>query len=335
MAMKRALGGFILLTALYVGALVWVDARRQVFAGLIALAGVLPVLMAVSLATYVVRYARWRWLLARAGHVTPMGRGWLAYLSGFAFTATPGKVGELMRIRYYLPMGVPTSRVIAAFVFERALDLVVVLGLAALSIRDPRLMSLTLVFVVICLAAVTVLARYPALMDGLRASLERRRLPRAARLCAVLREAFVGCRIWLTPSDLALGAGLGMLAWGATALAFFHLLERLGVTGLTGGDALAMYPMAMLAGAASMLPGGIGSTEAALVALLTMSGAGLAVAVLAAVGIRLATLWFAIVCGLIAVLALELRPMARASSTSTVPTAPSESPVPPARGGTA
>lgn len=46
----------------------------------------------------------------------------------------------------------------------------------------------------------------------------------------------------------------------------------------------------------------------ALVALLTQSGTGLAVAILAAVGIRLATLWFAIVCGLLAVLGLGLRP---------------------------
>ncbi|WP_394487739.1 lysylphosphatidylglycerol synthase transmembrane domain-containing protein [Roseateles sp. BYS96W] len=318
--MKRALAGFFLLTALYVGALVWIDARRQVFDGLIALAGVLPVLMAVSLVTYAVRFARWRWLLARAGHVTPVGRGWLAYLSGFAFTATPGKVGELIRIRYHQPMGVPASRVIAAFVFERAFDLIAVLGLAALSIRDSRLMSLALVFVVLCLVVVTLPARFPSLMDRMRAWLDRRHLPRAASLCAVLGEAFLGCRIWLTPVDLAISAGLGLVAWGATALAFSHLLGRLGVTGLTGGDALAMYPMAMLAGAASMLPGGIGSTEAALVALLTTSGVGLAVAVLAAVGIRLATLWFAIVCGLIAAFGLELRSqttLARSASPTT------------------
>jgi uncharacterized protein (TIRG00374 family) len=316
MAMKRALAGFLLLTALYVGALAWVDARRQVFDGLVALAGVLPGLMAVAFVTYLVRYARWRWLLTRAGHATPVLRGFLAYLSGFAFTATPGKVGELLRIRYYQPMGVPASRVIAAFVFERAMDLIVVLGLAALSIRDPRLLSLAMGFVALCLVLVAIPARFPSVMAGVRVWLERRHLLRTARLSGVLGEALFGCRVWLTPADLLLSAVLGLVAWGATALAFFHLLGRLGVTGLGWGDALAMYPMAMLAGAASMLPGGIGSTEAALVALLTLSGTGLAVAVLAAVGIRLATLWFAIVCGLLAILGMELRP---ATSSVTEP----------------
>lgn len=39
---------------------------------------------------------------------------------------------------------------------------------------------------------------------------------------------------------------------------------------LAGFNALALFPVAMLAGAASMLPGGLGSTEATLVALLTL-----------------------------------------------------------------
>ena len=70
---------------------------------------------------------------------------------------------------------------------------------------------------------------------------------------------------------------------------------------------LALFPVAMLAGAASMLPGGLGSTEAILIALLTFSGAALAPASLAAVGIRLATLWLATVMGMAAFGWLEWR----------------------------
>ena len=55
----------------------------------------------------------------------------------------------------------------------------------------------------------------------------------------------------------------------------------------------------MLVGAASMLPGGIGSTEASLTLLLTSGGAPLATAAAAAVCIRIATLWFSIVLGFI------------------------------------
>jgi len=307
MRITTALIGFFTLTAMYVGVLVWVDARRQVFDSLWILASVMPVLLVTSLCTYVVRYARWRWLLARAGHSTPLGCGFLAYLAGFAFTATPGKVGELVRIRYFKPMGVPASRVIAVFVFERALDLVVVLSLATLSIRDARLLAVAVVFVLICLALLAILGMYPSLLAGLARWLEAARLLRCARLSEVLGNGFVGCRVWLRPTDLALSAALGLVAWGGTALGFVYLIAHLDVTSVPLREGLALYPMAMLAGAASMLPGGIGSTEATITALLARSDVELPVALLAAVGIRLSSLWFAIVCGLVSVTLLEWR----------------------------
>ena len=48
-----------------------------------------------------------------------------------------------------------------------------------------------------------------------------------------------------------------------------------------------------------MLPGGMGSTEATLVLLLKMDGVPVLVGALAAVGIRLVTLWFAMLIGMI------------------------------------
>ena len=307
MHIKAALWGFVVLTALYVGVLVWADAHHHVFDGLVPLAAVLPTLLALSLATYVARYARWHWLLARAGHATPVFTGFLAYLAGFAFTATPGKVGELVRIRYFARMGVPAWRVIAVFVFERALDLLVVLALGALAIRQARLMALAATFVVTCLVLVIVLARHPVLLARLARRLEALGQRRGAAALQALAQGFAGSAIWLRPIDLLLSAGLGVIAWGGTALGFVHLLHRLGVNTLPQAEALAIYPLAMLAGAASMMPGGIGSTEAAIVALLAASGVPLAIGLLAAVGIRLATLWFAILCGLASAVVLEIR----------------------------
>lgn len=60
---------------------------------------------------------------------------------------------------------------------------------------------------------------------------------------------------------------------------------------LAGFEALALFPVAMLAGAASMLSGGLGSTEATLVALLTLGRAALVPA-------TVATLWLATVMGM-------------------------------------
>ncbi|XHS80297.1 YbhN family protein [Burkholderiaceae bacterium UC74_6] len=305
MRIKAALLGFAVLTALYLGALVWLDARRQVFDGLVSLVSVLPVLVAISLATYGARYARWYWLLLRAGYRVPVCLGFLAYLAGFAFTATPGKVGELIRIRYFEPMGVPAWRVIAVFVFERGMDLLVVLGLAMLAIQDAHLLALSAGFVLLCLGLVVLLGRHPAVLHDLAYRLDGAGLRRTTSALRALARGLGGAAVWLRPADVMLSVLAGVLAWGATAFGFVYLLRHLGVTGLPLAESLAIYPLSMLAGAASMLPGGIGSTEATITALLHASGVPLEVGVMAAVGVRLATLWFAILCGLASAAVLE------------------------------
>jgi len=143
-------------------ALIWVDSRNYVFRELPKLLAVMPVLAGMSLVSYLLRYVRWHWLLSRTGNKTPMVVGFLAYLAGFAFTATPGKVGELVRIRYLAPLGVAPWKVLAAFVYERAFDLIVVLLLAALVIEQMEVFVAAFGFVLLFLAALILVALNPS-----------------------------------------------------------------------------------------------------------------------------------------------------------------------------
>jgi uncharacterized protein (TIRG00374 family) len=265
---------------------------------------VLPWMAGLSIGSMLLRYLRWRWLLRRfANRLTPW-RGFLAYVAGFAFTASPGKAGELVRIRYHAPFGIGAAQVFSAFLFERACDLVAVLVLSCLALAQPGLLLLAAAFVALLLAAIGVLARWPALLGRAADALAARGHPKLAGTLRAVRDGFAGCRIWLTLPDLSIGLAVGLAAWALTALSLVLLLAQLGFT-LRWTAALSTYPLAMLVGAASMLPGGIGSTELAIVALLAPLGVPVATATLAAVGVRFATLWFAIACGLLAMLRLE------------------------------
>jgi uncharacterized protein (TIRG00374 family) len=306
MKVRRALIGFATITVFYLVALILVDYRNQVFAEFPKLLSVLPTLMGFSLLSYLVRYLRWYWLLSRAGNKTSVVYGYLAYLAGFAFTATPGKVGELMRIRYFAPQGVPPWRVLAAFVYERAFDLMAVLLLSALAISRKDLFVFALGFVLILLAGFIFAALNPAWLTRASAYLRFHRLKKLARICMILRDGLSGCLLWVTPLDVLVSMVLGVLAWSLTSFSFVWLLNHLGVS-IPSLSALAIYPLAMLAGAASMLPGGVGSTEVAIVALLSFFDVPLGIATLAAVGIRFSSIWFAVLCGFLALSALELR----------------------------
>ncbi|MDO4231464.1 MAG: lysylphosphatidylglycerol synthase transmembrane domain-containing protein [Lautropia sp.] len=306
MKLQRPLIGFALLTLLYLGTLIWIDSSKQVFAQLPRLWSALSVMIALTLLTYVVRFARWQWLLHRLGHRPPMLQSLLAYVAGFAFSATPGKVGELIRIRYLQPLGVPAPHTLGAFVCERLLDLLSVLPLAALYLREPRLLMLAFVFTGTLTAMMLLVLNHPGLLRRLIAWLRTHHAPRAAKLLGKIKEGLQGSRSLLTPANLLIGLGAGIAAWLVSALAFAWLLAQLGLA-MPASVAIPMYPLAMLVGAASMIPGGLGSTEATLTTLLLAEGAPLQAAALAVIGIRLAFLWFSIAVGFVAFGVLEWR----------------------------
>src|ERR1700722_325753 len=85
-----------------------------------------------SLLNYAFRIIRWQRYLARLGRALPFGFTSLTYLAGFAFTVSPGKVGEMARARYYSRLGVPVADVAGAFFVERLMDVLAMLVLAAL-----------------------------------------------------------------------------------------------------------------------------------------------------------------------------------------------------------
>ena len=123
----------LVLCAGYVATLVWVDHGNGTFSRLSEVWQLMSLAIVPVSITYLFRYWRWQWLLRRKGHRVPVLPGLASYLAGFALTATPGKAGELMRIRYFARMGVPAERTLGVFVFERASDLLVILALSLLA----------------------------------------------------------------------------------------------------------------------------------------------------------------------------------------------------------
>jgi uncharacterized protein (TIRG00374 family) len=97
---------------------------------------------------------------------------------------------------------------------------------------------------------------------------------------------------------------LSVVAWSAEALAFHWILNWMGAD-IELTFAVFVYALAMLAGAISFMPGGLGGAEAVMVGLLVWKGMSSADAIAATVLIRLATLWFAVAIG--AVMLLQLK----------------------------
>jgi uncharacterized protein (TIRG00374 family) len=92
---------------------------------------------------------------------------------------------------------------------------------------------------------------------------------------------------------------IACVAYGTQALVFAWICARLDMP-VGVANAVLIFVNAALFGAVSMVPGGLGTMEAALVLQLVGQGAEQAAAVSAAIAVRLVTLWIGIVLGLLA-----------------------------------
>lgn len=273
------------------------------------LAAIWPALllaMPIVLLTYLIRYWRWDWLLRRHGHGLPVMDGLNAYLAGFALTATPGKAGELLRIRYFARMGVRPERSLATFVFERASDLLVILAFSLLAAPVFPALGILAAVVLVFVGTLFALAAWPTGLRWSERTAQRIAWHWLRRLALFATGAAHELRHCLDGPSLGRSLLAGLAAWGMTSVTFLWVCSQLGLA-LPPLVGLGIYPLAMLIGALSFVPGGVGTTELAIVLMLGRLGVAPADGWAAAVAIRMVTLWFAIVVGSLAVLRVELR----------------------------
>lgn len=302
----RAAGWVVAIAAVYLVALWYVDRDRNIVSRLAELAVPLGACALLVLASYVARYQRWRAVLAAQGHPPDRwARGFAAYLAGFAFTASPGKAGELLRIRYFAWQGVPARVTLTTFIFERALDLLVITVLAIGAAALIPLFGLLVAIILAVLLGLAALACRPRLARIARGLIDRVPGTPVRRLGHFLVDGAAALRPLLRLRLLLPSSAWGGVAWVLTAAAFAFLCASVGID-LAWPLALGIYPLAMLIGALSFVPGGVGTTEAAIVVMLGANGVSADTALAVAIGIRLVSLWLAVLVGMLAMATLEL-----------------------------
>jgi uncharacterized protein (TIRG00374 family) len=260
----------------------------------------LPLLLALSLANYAVRFVRWelylRMLDIRVSFKTSVG----IFLAGLAMTITPGKVGEFLK-SYLLreSEGVPMARSAPIVFVERVTDLLSLLLLASFGVAtyEPQAVPLVVAAALVTLGAVVVLQsqRLTEMALGLVA-----RFPLGARIAPKLGEAVESSRSLLGFRPLVLGLLLATLAWFFECAEYSLAFKGFGLE-LPMGAAVFGYSFSTVAGVIS--PGGVGPTDFFLIEIAQRLGhVDGDVATAAAFLVRLCTLWFAVLLGAVALL---------------------------------
>lgn len=282
-------------------------ADRDVFARAFALfteaggafsGGAIGVLLALSLINYILRAERWALAVRTARPDYIRDDAVRHYFAGFAFTVTPGKAGELVRLWFLKrDYGIAFSKGTAFSMSDRffdflALTLCLIPGLFA----HPEFRVYAAAPFLLCALLIGAALSPETGRELLKAGYGK--LKRGKRVFAAgLRffralEPLKALHIFTPSFILSLGG------WFAEVVAFYYVLDWLGLD-ISLATAAFIFAAAALAGAMLMTPGGTGGAEAMTAFLLTRQGADFETALVATVIIRLTTLWFAVGLGII------------------------------------
>jgi glycosyltransferase 2 family protein len=263
-----------------------------------------PLILGLVLLSYAGRFVRWLYYLKILKVSVPLSTNAAIFASGLSMTISPGKLGEVLKSVFVRQAsGAAVARTAPAVVAERATDGTGMvawgfLGAFALGLAPGTMV----VFLAVAALGIAVLRSKRLSLLVERALLK---LPLLKRLAPHLEDFHASSNELLGTRPLVVGTAISFLAWGLECLAVY-----LCAVGLDANLAFLLvvfvFATSSLVGVLSMLPGGIGAVEAGLTGqFVAIAGLSTGVAVALTLIIRLATLWFATLVGIIGLFAVR------------------------------
>ncbi|MBA3464182.1 MAG: flippase-like domain-containing protein [Deltaproteobacteria bacterium] len=254
----------------------------------------------LALTNYAIRFLRWQLYLRHQKVAVPVGSSALVFGAGLSLSITPGKLGELVKSYLLRELhDVPATQTAPIIFAERVTDLLALLLLAVIGVAIYGVqMTLVLAAGSVVVLGLVLLA-WPRPTRALIDLVTKPKLTRKLR--APLQEIYTGLASLCRPSLLVLATLIAVPAWGMECIGFALIVNAFPGAEVSLGLATVIYAATSIAGALSFLPGGLGVTEGAMTVLLVNSATNVdqATALNATLLIRLATLWFAVVLGLV------------------------------------
>ncbi|MCP4545691.1 MAG: flippase-like domain-containing protein [bacterium] len=265
----------------------------------------LPLLLLLSLGNYIFRFFKWSYFLRLLDIRLKLADSISVFTSGFAMSITPGKLGEVFKsVLLKQIVGAPLARTAPVVFAERYTDLGGLLLLASIGVCSRGyggwawVVGLALMGLFFAIITSRRIERLLLTILG--------RVKPLARFVEPATRVLDSARVLLHPKNLPPLLLLSAVAWFWECWALVFALEAFGVA-LGLADAVFIYSLATLAGALAFLPGGLGVTEGGLVVMLITKSVAKGPATAGTILVRLTTLWFAVILGILSLVWLDRR----------------------------
>ena len=262
-----------------------------------------PLILLLTYGNFIIRFFKWEYYRKLLNIDLKTKVSFMIFMSTFVMSVTPGKMGELLKS--YLVReenGTPVSRSAPIIIAERLTDFisVVLLCIAGAFVFDygKNIVLGVGIFFVSCV----ILISSRKLSLKIISFLEKLKI--FHKVGEKFHEAYESIYTLVKIKPLLIAVSMSIVAWFLECLGLYIILKV--YSSFTHIDvsimsAVFIYGFSTIIGSIAMLPGGLGLTEASLTGLMVFLKIPKDVSVASTFIIRIATLWFSVVVGIISV----------------------------------
>ncbi len=304
--MKKAIWGIVIAIVLYTVLVLHSDIRKVISAADSINPKWIPFFLILPLLNYGIRFIKWQYFLHRVKEKVPLKESFLVFIAGFSMTVSPGKMGELIKCSLLKSRrGIPIEKTSSIVVAERLTDLI---SMVLLALIGALLVKSRIALPAAAAGAVFVALAMFVLMNRRAWNLFSKiahKIPFLEKRKHLFDDFRNAAMTLLDAESLAVSVPIGMISWGIEALVLCVVAASMGYS-LPPGAALLSHAAGSVAGAVSMIPGGLGLTEVTIDGILC-DYLPAATATVTTLLMRFATLWFSVFLGLGALAVLKKR----------------------------
>lgn len=263
-----------------------------------------PFLLVLSFCNYCARFLKWDYYTKVLDIKIEKRMSFIIFLSSFIMAVTPGKIGEVFK-SYLLKeqTGTPISKSAPIVIAERITDflsliLLSIAGAITFNYGKGLIITIGILFILLI-----VLISSKTISYAIITFLEKFRF--FSRISHKIHSAYDSIYRMVRIKELIITIFLSIFAWFFECTGFYIVINGFNLEAAVHIDifvATFVYGFATVAGAVTMLPGGLGATDASITGLLIILTIPKSIAVASTLLIRVATLWFAVAVGIVAVL---------------------------------
>ncbi|MDC0211814.1 flippase-like domain-containing protein [Candidatus Nitrosopelagicus sp.] len=258
----------------------------------------LPYILSLAPLSWFILFMRWHLLLKNSNIDIPKKENFKIYMTGFAMSATPGKIGELIKAHMlHSKFEIPKKNTIPIIVSEQFYNIIGILVVSVLglfyfdfSIYAVALTGSLFVIMYILLSSEKSFKKFMNFVS--QKKFLKKYVPSLSDSYLILKKS-IDKKIFIISSFLS------VIFWLIESVIAYLVLLSFNVDSLEFLQLAATYTTSIIIGVVSFLPMGIGVVEGSLAGFFSYQNIELSLALTLVIFIRIFTRWYGVIIGFI------------------------------------